>query len=144
MAKNAARKISGGTDPNIKVVVKKVPAFPITAQLKIDGLVVNAKILRLNTRGLLAEIGAGNLKMGDKCDVAFEIPVLHLAMNERVVVIKQYNQWQGGGSAVTPAKADQPSMPVSVGHLIEAHFVEVSVKGYEKIASFLTKLKITE
>lgn len=129
-----------------KAVVKKVRAFPINAQLKIGASAIKASIVRLNTRGVLAEVAVSDLLPGEKCEMAFEIPVLHFAINEQMVVVKQYSQWQGGkhaqvqmqAQAQAPA-AQQPSTnpKPGVAHLVEAHFTALSETGRERIVAFL-------
>lgn len=123
-----------------KVVVKKVPAFPIPAQLKIGAANIQAKILRLNTRGLMAEVPAANLEPGEKCEMSFEIPVLHLPINEPMVVVKQYSQWQGGAKTAPPSAPAAAGSSPGVAHLVEVHFVSLSEKARENIVAFLKKI----
>lgn len=154
MAKNAARKLDSSNVAGDKVVVKKVPAFPINAQIKIGAMVANVQILRLNTLGLMAQVSIGNLKMGDKCEITFELPVLHHSISEQMVVIKQYNHWQGGQgtAAQTPSKNDHKAdnksgdkpADLSVGHLVELHFAALSPSAQAQIVHFLNAAHIVD
>lgn len=121
-----------------KVVVKKVKAFPIAAQLKLGATAIKASIVRLNTRGLLAEVAVSDLVPGEKCEIAFEIPVFHFTINEPMVVVKQYSQWQGGSKAAPPSDPPPTSNTHSgVGHLVEAHFSALTETSRDRIAAFL-------
>jgi hypothetical protein len=111
-------KINNSSD----VVVKKVPAYPIAAQLKMNTAVGKAGLVKLTQLGFLAEVDITNLIPGDKCDIEFTIPVLGHHIAEPIVVIKQYTRMN-----------DSKTM----AHLIEAHFTNLSSTSKAKIKDFM-------
>lgn len=134
-----------------KVVVKKVKAFPIAAQLRVGQAAMRTQILKLSSVGMIVDVGSATMMPGDRCEITFETPVFHKRLAEPVVVIKQYNQWHGRISEVgtadnkkTPAspeaagdsKSTSPSGSV-VTRLVELHFTALSSESRGKIVSFL-------
>ena len=72
---------------------EKVKAYPIPAQIVSDLGPAKAEILKLTYVGFMAEIGESKIQAGDKLEVTFEFPVVHLRMKELGVVVKLYNQF---------------------------------------------------
>jgi hypothetical protein len=117
LKKTASKKSS-------EVVVKKVKAYPIAASLKTEASALPAQIMKLTSQGLLAEVGANALKPGEKLECSFEIPVIHRAMTQSVVIVKMYSRT--GGS------------------LIELHFLKLSAHDQKSIANFLHAIRQVE
>ena len=142
--------------PN-EVRIKKVKAYPIPAQIVSDLGPAKAEILKLTYVGFMAEIGESKIQAGDKLEVTFEFPVVHLRMKELGVVVKLYNQFaplpkmnsEAAGKpeakpATSPAetsKVDRHGVEMGgVMHLAEIHFKPLSAKGKQNISQFLKML----
>lgn len=112
------------------VIAKKVRPFPIAAQVAGGEAPVRGNIIKLTPLGFLIEIGANFMKVGEKYEVTFELPVSHFTVKEGVVVVKSYNQFGGdtkaGGNLV---------------RVLEMHFRAVSHANKEKITEFLKMVK---
>lgn len=136
--------------------VKKVKAYPIPASAKLEnGTTTSAQIMKLTYVGVLAEVTLPQIQAGDKLDITFELPVLHLPVHEHAVVIKLYNHFAGvpvgeeGKKAATPA-ADKASEKTgektydtrygNVMRIVEIHFKPLSEKGKKNIGMFLKHL----
>lgn len=110
--------------------VKKVRAFPIAATLSLGAHPpIPIKIVKLTQQGFLAESQTASMKLGEKGQAQFEIPVTHDVINESCVIVKHYSHWveKDGGQAP--------------GFLIEAHFQQLSEAALKKITSFLNSLR---
>lgn len=118
--------------------VKKVRAFPIPVNLTLGAAgtspaapPIPMNIVKLTQQGFLAETQVASMKLGEKGQVQFEIPVSHDAINEACVIVKHYSHW---------VEKDGGQVP---GFLIEAHFHQLSEAALKKITSFLSSLRRT-
>lgn len=143
--------------PN-EVRKKKINAYPIPGQMVSALGPAKAQILKLTLLGFIAEIGESKIQAGDKLEMAFELPVVHMKVKELGVVVKLYNQFAPlrPNSAVegTPQSSSQPSTAEAtnskvdrhgvefggVMHLAEIHFKPLSPEGRKTINHFLTIL----
>lgn len=131
------------------VIVKKVKPFPIPGQIKsAAGATFPIHVVKLTTRGFLAEIPPSPVQPGEKFEVSFEFPVLHRQLNELVVVVKLYQSWGSSHPTtlnVTPK--DQGSSPqagaaspgAGIIQLIEMHFMSLSPDGRKNIDTYLAQ-----
>ena len=110
--------------------VKKVGAFPIPASLKTASGNLDARVVKITPKGLLAEVERTGLKPGDLAEISFTFPVIQrlglpVSINENMTMIKFYSQLGGSQKIV---------------HLIELHFQQQSAETLEKITLFLGAL----
>lgn len=131
-----------------EVKVKKVNAYPISAALTTLMGPAQANILKLTLVGFIAEIKTPYLKVGEKLEVSFEIPVTHKQIKQQCVVIKLYNQWRPPEDAKTPQEGANTPAPVdvpghkpgTVQHLAEIHFKPLTQDARRAINDFLKKI----
>lgn len=134
-----------------QIKVKKVRAYPIPATLTIGTANLSGQVVKLTTQGFLAECALTALKPGDKFEIKFELPVLNVSIAEACVLVKVYSHWgtmpTGGsaaaeGQSLTPPSAPEGAAGASskVNLLIEGHFQNTSLKGKERLTSFLNAL----
>lgn len=71
-----------------KLKVKKVTPYPIDVTITTTTGPVPGKILHLEVKGFIADIGAKIMKVGDLYQAQFEIPVLKAVIAHTVRVIK--------------------------------------------------------
>lgn len=141
-----------------EVRVKKVKAYPIPARIVSNLGPSNAEILKLNYVGCMAEIGESKIQTGDKLEISFELPVVHLHVKEQGVVVKLYNQFaplpnvktdvatvgrpeKSAGTDPKASSSDRASDGLTyVMHLAEIHFKPLSADGKKRISQFLKAL----
>jgi len=132
------------------VIVKKVKPFPIPGQIKsLSGATFPIHVVKLTTRGFLAEIAPSPIQPGERFEVNFEFPVLHRQLAEMVVVVKLYQSWGASHPTTLPAAPkDQqgaPSQPaastsgVGIIQLVEMHFMSLSPEGRKNIDTYLAQ-----
>lgn len=110
--------------------VKKVRAFPIPVSLTIGvAPAISAKIVKLTPQGFLAETAVASLKVGERAQAQFEIPVTHDRLSEMCIIVKHYSHWLEKDGAQIP------------GFLVEAHFQNLSDAGGKKVNAFLASLR---
>lgn len=128
-----------------KVVVKKVKQYPFGVQFKTATGAFNGQIVKLTPQGFLAEVPVPTLQPLERLECAFELPVLHKSVASGVVVVKVYNQWNGGAQGAQ-AKATTTAPPTGPGpaastspvvHLVELHFQSLPDASKNHITSFL-------
>ncbi|MCM2281828.1 MAG: hypothetical protein NDI61_08270 [Bdellovibrionaceae bacterium] len=145
--------------PN-EVHVKKVKAYPIPAQM-VSGLgPAKAEIRKLTYIGFMAEIGESKIQAGDKLEITFVLPVVHLSVKEQCVVVKLYNHFAMKGSTLNTKSGSDTSVKVDVQtasvaptatnrsglnlgevmHMAEIHFKPLSANGKKNIGQFLKML----
>ncbi len=135
--------------PDSNVRIKKVNAYPIPITMKSATETHTGKIVKITDVGFLAEFHAPTLKPGEKFECAFELPVLHAAISEYVVLVKLYTQWapgtHGGPPAAAPVTKEPPAPAGSqasshVLHLCELHFLSLSITNRAQIVAFVNQL----
>jgi hypothetical protein len=136
--------------PDSNVRIKKVSAYPIPITMKSATETLAGKIVKITDVGFLAEFHAPTLKPGEKFECAFELPVLHAAISEPVVLVKLYTQWAAGTQTApspSPAPAAKEAAPPPnsqasshVLHLCELHFLSLSITNRAQIVAFVNQL----
>ena len=123
--------------PQNKVVqtrIKKVSAFPFDIEFKTASAAVGVKahVVKLSGQGFMMEIEGNLLRLGERLEFSFTLPVLGHAIASSGMVVKIYSQFAG---ALTIAEKG--------GHLnlIEIHFKSLSVEHKDFIYDFLKKLQ---
>jgi hypothetical protein len=76
--------------------IKKVKPFPFTAQFTSGEMAFTGQILKMSQVGFLAEVASASVRVGEKVDVQFKLPVLHHEISTTGLIIKIYNQLTGG------------------------------------------------
>jgi hypothetical protein len=109
--------------------VKKVRPYPIEALITHDGKALPAHVVKLTTIGLMADLGANFMRVGEVCTISFEVPVLKLPVAANVVVVRTWDQF---------------SVDMGLGNsshkLAELHFKGMVPEHRENIVSFLKKI----
>ncbi len=114
------------------VRVKKVRPYPIPATISGGEKPLSGNLIKLTQMGFLIEVGANFMKVGEKYQVAFDIPMANWNVHEGVVVVKSYNQFGGAVGAAAGG---------SLVRVLEMHFRSLSSASKEHIVDFLTKIK---
>lgn len=116
-----------------KIVKKKVSAYPFPVQLKTEKIALVGKVLDLTEAGMMTEAPPGAaLRMGERFDFSFVLPVLSAAVTGEAVIVKLYDHF------VAPAAS--ASGPPVIQHLVGLQFRSVSAPGANAIVEFLHAL----
>jgi len=112
------------------VKIKKVKPYPIPTQFVGKSGPVQGQIIKLVTRGFIADMQGHVLKVGDIVQVAFEIPVLKFVVQQSAKVIKTY---------------DRPNLQThGIDRLAELQFSVVSDEQQHQILKFLQMIRQKE
>ncbi len=118
----------------IQTRVKKVSAFPFEIEFKTANAAAGAKaqVVKISSQGFMMEMEGNQLRLGERLDFSFTLPVLGHQIVSSGLVIKIYSQFVG---ALTAAE--------SGGHLnlIEIHFKSLTIEQKDFIYDFLKKLQ---
>ena len=113
--------------------IKKVSAFPFEVEFKTAAAATGSKahVVKLSGQGFMMEMDGNLLRLGERLDFSFTLPVLNHVIASSGMVVKIYSQFAG---ALTVAET---------GHLnlIEIHFKGLSVEHKDFIYDFLKKLQ---
>lgn len=119
---------------DIQTRVRKVSAFPFPIEFKAAAGAApsKAQVVKISSQGFMMEIEGNSLKLGERIDFTFSLPVLGHLIASGGTVIKIYSQFAGAISA-----------PEHGGYLnlIEIHFRNLTVDQKNFIYDFLKKLQ---
>lgn len=87
-----------------------------------------ARILRLELIGFLADVDSKILVVGDVHQVDFELPVLHFPVSQSTKIIKTYDRTREG----------------KVERLVEFHFEKIGDDTKNNIIAFLRSIRQTD
>jgi hypothetical protein len=115
--------------------VKKVSAFPFEIEYKTAAATLKAQVVKLSSQGFMMELEGNNLRLGERIEFSFILPVLGHLIASGGVVIKIYSQFAG---ALTASEHG--------GHinLIEIHFKNLTIDQKNFIYDFLKKLQTSK
>lgn len=109
-------------------IVKKISPFPFAATLAVGGQSVACRVLKMTQQALLIE-SQGYLKVGQKLEIQFVLPVLHTTVLALVVVVKTTDHYS--------ASVTSPSVALKSA---EVHFTGLDDLAREHIVEFLSKI----
>lgn len=105
-----------------EIKVKKVPAFPFPIKLVGPGGEHKAQVVKAGKNGLILDLVGLTLKVSDRYQVSFDLPVLKKHIEETAVVVKIYSKF---------------SESLETGQLAELHFVTFSDSNRQVFNQFL-------
>ncbi len=124
--------MSGDSDSNRNVVVKKVKPYPIKIFLEDQtGQRLGFTALELNLKGMIIDTGEELLTAGQKFLVNFDLPSIKYRVQEYITVVKTYDQ-------MVESKGESEHQR---RRLAEIQFSSLSDLGRRKIVSFLVAIK---
>ncbi len=124
--------MSGDSDSNRNVVVKKVKPYPIKIFLEDQtGQRLGFTALELNLKGMIIDTGEELLTAGQKFLVNFDLPSIKYRVQEYITVIKTYDQ-------MVESKGESEHQR---RRLAEIQFSSLSDLGRRKIVTFLVAIK---
>lgn len=117
--------------------VRKVSAFPFVVEFKSLAAAspTKAQVVKLSSQGFMMEIESNNLRLGERVEFSFNLPVLGHLIASGGIVVKIYSQFAG---AITSSEHG--------GHLnlIEIHFKNLTIDQKNFIYDFLKKLQTSK
>lgn len=109
------------------VKIKKVKPYPIATQFVGKTGTVQGQIIKLVTRGFIADMQGHVLKVGDIMQISFELPVIKYAVQQNAKVMKTY---------------DRPNLQThGIDRLAELQFSVISDEQQQYILKFLQMIR---
>lgn len=109
-----------------EAVVKKIRPYPIALQIVAPSGPIQGEILRLTLKGFIADINSRFLKVGEVCQVSFELPVSRYPVAQGVVVMKTFDR--------------RNLMAQKIDRLAEFHFGQLNEEQKKNISLFLAAI----
>jgi hypothetical protein len=112
------------SDASAKVPAKRIKPYPFEGLLEHNGAKLPVAVLHVATEGVIVKLSTQFVKVGEHCQLVFELPVLQKFVNSAVRVLKTYDK------AVNLKEHH-------VERLAEFHFEKLSEEYQGYIQSFL-------
>lgn len=112
------------------VKIKKVSPYPITVTVQISGRPLIMQILKLTTKGFIADLAKNVVKVGDEGTMALELPVMKDAIAGTIKVMRTYDKFQPG----------EDPKGFGVARLAELHFLTFTAGSKETILRFINAI----
>jgi hypothetical protein len=110
--------------------VKKVRPYPFEGLLTADAKAYPIQVVKLTTTGLMCDLGGGFVKVGSRCQISFNLPVLNATVQAHVVVVRTWDQF---------------ALNMGVGNsshkVAELHFQGMSPEHREHVVNWLRAIK---
>jgi hypothetical protein len=110
-------------------IKKKVSPYPFEGSLEVEGKRFTIHVRRLTLKGIIADVGANVVKVGDEYKAVFALPVLKSVIVAQVKIMKIFDQFR-----------DQ-TIKGGIDHMAECRFLAIGENSKECISKFLTAIK---
>ena len=127
-----------------QVVIKRVNPYPISAQVMGEGVQFVGSIHKATTRGVFLEIGQQLVSLGQNFEVSFELPVFHVRIRAKAVVMKFVDRIKEPTKEELMKLQPREKLKPQVQRLAELHFENLPQESRQAIERFCLRINQSE